>query len=147
MGRSIEKKRRRQKPTRAAQQPEIVIDIAAIAALPDAQLEAGVHLALDQVMERAQEDPLDALGATLQVMQALNAELVKAYAPSVISNAQNAAAEAQATGKAIRTTREQSRAVTTLMRLEETMVKLGVARTKVRDEKVRRRRYIDVDDQ
>ena len=55
------------------------------------------------------------------------------------------AAEAKTAGRTREPTREHAGTVTALMRLEETMVKLGVARTKVQDEKMRRRRDIDVD--
>jgi len=117
---------------------EVGVDIAQVACLPDTHFEAVVHTEMDRISDMAATEPLKALGAAIGVMQGLNAELFKSYAPAVVSNAQMAATEALTTGKPVAVSKEQARAIQTLMRVQESITKLGVARVKVADEKARR---------
>lgn len=118
---------------------DLSVDVAKLATLPDSHFEAGIHRALDRLIANTGEHPLDVLAASIDLMQGLNAELAKAYAPAVVINAQDAASEAQQTGKPITISREQSRAIATLARIQETMAKMAAARVKVADEQARRR--------
>jgi hypothetical protein len=116
------------------------VDIASLATLPDALFEAGVHLAIDELHEQSLAHPLEALGGLLGLMFGLNSELLKTYAPPIITNAHNAATEAMAMQKPVVVSKEQSRALTSMLRIQESLVKLGAARVKVGDEMARRRR-------
>ena len=119
---------------------DLTVDVASLATMPDALFEAGVHLAMDELHEQSRVHPLNALGGILDLMVGLNAELIKAYAPPVITSAQTAATEAFATQKPVIVSKEQARAVTALLRVQESLVKLGAARVKVADEQARRLR-------
>lgn len=120
---------------------DISVDVAALAMMPDALFEAGVHLAVDELHEQSQVNPLDALGGLLGLMIGLNSELLKAYAPPVITNAMTASTEAYAMQKAVVVSKEQGRAITSMLRIQESMVKLAAGRVKVADEQARRRRF------
>lgn len=127
-------------PEKSNPSGDVSLDVASLATLPDALFEAGVHLAIDELHEHSLANPLEALGGLLGLMQGLNAELIKAYAPPIITNAQDAATAAMAKQAPVVVTKEQGRAITSMLRIQESMVKLAAARVKVADEQARRRR-------
>ena len=138
--RSQVEKRKPKTPARAKKprSGDRSLDVAKFAALPDTKFEAAVHKHLDALTSYSRNEPLEALAATLDLMQGLNAELLKAIAPAVVSRTQDAAAEAQTTGTPIVITREHVRAMQSLARIQESTIKIGVARVKVHDEQARR---------
>ena len=78
---------------------------------------------LDRIYRQAQDNPLQGLHDIINLMQALNIELIKAYAPPLI-----VAAHAKAT-----LTRHEMKAVTCLGKLQEAITKLGAANVKVKE--------------
>ena len=131
------------KPDRSGSPSELDVDVSQLAGLPDMHLEAGIHLEIDRLAARGLTRPLDALASTIHLMQGLTGELVKAYAPPIISDAQAAASDAFAAQKPVAVSKEQARAIQTLMRLQESMVKMGVVHVKIADEQNRRRGAAD----
>jgi hypothetical protein len=123
------------------------VDIPAISELPDAQCEAALHVALDRIVEVSEEDPLQGLADIIALMQKVNIELYKCYAPTAMQAAQNTAMVAQnavggpqVPGLAPNVTKDQMRTIGALGELEESIVKMGVAAVKTRDEIERQKR-------
>jgi hypothetical protein len=102
------------------------------------EAEAGLAEELDRITELSDRDPLQGLDQIVSLMQGLNTELLKASAPALVENARIKADHFLAKGKIIEDKREGHRAFTQFLHLQEAIVKLGVAQTKVRDELQRR---------
>lgn len=113
--------------------------VADLASKPLPEFEAELAVELDRLQEFADHDPLNALDRLIGIMQGLNIEIVKALAPALVENTQLRAAKFLKSGNLEQPGRTESRALTSLQRTEATLVKLGVARVKVRDEIDRRR--------
>jgi hypothetical protein len=115
------------------------LKLAELAGLPYPEAEVGLTEELDRIMGVSARDPLQGLDQVVSLMQGLNTELLKAYAPVLVENARIKADHFMAKGKLTEDRREGSRAFTQFLRLQEAVVKLGVAQTKVRDELARRK--------
>jgi hypothetical protein len=123
------------------------VDIPAISELPDGQCEAALHVALDRIADAAETDPLQGLASLIDLMQRVNIELYKCFAPAAIQAAQNTAVVAQhalgtpqVPGLTSNVSKDQQRTITTLAELQESIVKMGVAAVKIRAEVERQRR-------
>jgi len=77
--------------------------------------------ALDRIYRQAQDDPLEGLRGMINLMQDINYELLKAYAPPLI--------EATKTNTAV--TRHEIKAVACLVNLQKAITRLGMADIKV----------------
>ena len=119
--------------------------VADLACKPLPEFEAELTIELDRLQDLANHDPLNALDKLIGIMQGLNLEVVKALAPALVENTQLRAAKFLKSGNLEQTGRTESRALTSLQRTEATLVKLGVARVKVRDE-IDRRRSVEASD-
>ena len=113
----------------------------------DTECEAAFHLALDRISALSAEDPLQGLASVIELMQQINMELLKSYAPVALQAAKNTATAAQHSvcgqpvpGMTPDVTKDHARTVATLGQLEETIVKMGVAAVKTRDEIERQKR-------
>jgi hypothetical protein len=118
-------------------QEVLSFDIPSLATLPDSLLEGAISLAMDKLTEQGRTAPLEALAGTIDLMQAVNMELLKAYLPAQMASARADAITVESGGTS-QSTRADTRRVGVITRLAESTVKLGVARTKVEDE-IRRR--------
>jgi len=112
------------------------IELAAVVKQPFPQMEAAIIGELDRVTLLADRDPLAALEQMLRLMQGLDVEILKCMAPALVETAQHDAA-VFATGKADKTS-TKGRQMTTMLKLQESIGKLGMARVRVRDEQDRR---------
>lgn len=135
-------KRPDQTPTtkRDLEQGKPDVDISQLAELPDLLFEAAIHRSMDEVRKVSRSNPLQALDDVISLMQGLNYELLKAYGPAIIAAAQQSATLALTSKGDLNTDKAQSRALAAFSRLQEVIVKLGVAQTKTRDEIRRRER-------
>ena len=94
---------------------------------------------LDRISELSAGDPLNGLDQILGLMQGINFEMVKEYAPILLENARLTGDKFAASGQIIESKREGSRTFNQFLRLQEAITKLGVAQTRVRDERERRK--------
>lgn len=85
--------------------------------------ETEFHAALDNIKRQAQDDPLQGLLGMIKLMQDLNYELVKAYAPPLIEAAKNNTA----------VSRHEIKAIACLANLQSAITKLGMADIKVKN--------------
>jgi hypothetical protein len=110
--------------------------VAEVAALPAIQAEAEIQAELDRLQSLSMTDPLGSLDQVLSLMQGVNLEMLKCMAPQLMERAHLDAAEFSGRGQL--SDQKNGRALASLLRLQEGIAKLGVARVKVRDELVRR---------
>ena len=122
------------KPSELIQEPA-GIELATVVKQPFPQMEAAVINELDRVTRLADRDPLAALEQMLRLMQGLDVEILKCMAPALVETAQHDAA-VFAAGKDKTSTK--GRQMTTMLKLQESIGKLGMARVRVRDEQDRR---------
>ena len=126
-----------QKPVFPAEQaPEM--DPGELTAMSYAETEAAVSLALDRIKALTAIDPLEGLSQMLGLLQGVNIELIKAYAPVLMHNAQRKSDAFLQEGKVLEDKREGNRTMVTFLRIQEATAKLGIAQVKVNDEKERR---------
>jgi len=114
------------------------VNLAEIARLPLAQAEAELMDAVDRMEALADNDPLAALEQVLSLMQGINLELLKTMAPALVENAQLRASGFANKGEIEEPKRGEGRTLVSMLRLQESIAKLGAARVKVRDELIRR---------
>lgn len=117
---------------------DIRTEVGALGSMKYPDGEASFSMELDRIMKLSVKDPLLALDQMVAVMQGLNTELLKASAPAILENARRKADHFATKGKIEEDKREGSRSFNQLLRLEEAVVKMGIAQTKVRDELERR---------
>lgn len=121
-------------------------DIAKIACLPFADMEAALADVFDQVQNLSDRDPLAGLDAAVSAMLAIDTEILKASAPTFLENSQLRAVEFARTGKVPDVGRGETRALTSFLKLQQEMAKLGAARVKIQDEiELRGKRSMVVD--
>jgi len=113
--------------------------IADIACKPFNEMEAGITSEIDRVTYLADLDPLAGLDAVISSLYAVDAEIFKALAPALLENQQLRASEFSRKSQISDVTRGEMRALTSFLKLQQEMVKLGAARVRVRDELVRRK--------
>jgi len=111
--------------------------LSAVVMQPFPQMEAAVVNELDRVTALADSDPLAALDQTLRLMQGLDVEILKCMAPSLLERAQHDATTL-ATGKLTEPGKPTGRQMASMLRLQESIAKLGLARVRIRDEQERR---------
>ncbi len=111
--------------------------VAEVAALPAIQAEAEIQAELDRLQSLSLTDPLASLDQVLSLMQGVNLEMLKCMAPQLMERAHLDAAEFSGRGQ-LSDQKGSGRALASLLRLQEGIARLGVARVKVRDELVRR---------
>lgn len=126
-----------------ARRPEaMTFDLPALAELPDNECEAAIHLALDRIVELSERDSLAGLSSVIDLMQKINVEIYKSYAAVGLRAAQTTAVLSQPTGGLSGgqqhghgpMSRDQGRLLASLTRLQEAIVKMGVAKVKTEDE-------------
>jgi hypothetical protein len=105
--------------------------------LPFPKMEAALNGELDRVLGLADQDPMEALNQILRLMQGMDFELFKAMAPRLLESAQMDAA-LYAAGNGDKSGKTNGREMASMLKLQESIGKLGAARVKVRDEQVRR---------
>ena len=110
-----------------------------VAGLPLSEAEAELTVELDRLQELSGADPLDALDQILGVMQGINLELLKCQAPGLVERAHLDAAEFTTSAKLPDARRGDEQALVKMLRLQESVAKLGAARVRVHDELQRRR--------
>lgn len=89
---------------------------------PD-QHESAFQTELSRITAIARDDPLSGLNAMIDLLQGINTELLKAYAPPLIVAAQTHTVF----------TRHEMKAVACLGQLQAAVTKLGMANVKVKD--------------
>ncbi len=114
--------------------------IAEISSKPFEDLEAGIISEVDRITDLADLDPLAALEAVISSVYAVDAEIFKALAPALVENQQLRASEFSQKSRISDVTRDEVRALTSFLKLQEEMVKLAAARVKVGDEIERRKK-------
>lgn len=114
--------------------------IAEISSKPFEDLEAGIISEVDRITDLADLDPLAALEAVISSVYAVDAEIFKALAPALVENQQLRASEFSQKSRISDVTRDEVRALTSFLKLQEEMVKLAAARVRVRDEIERRKK-------
>lgn len=119
---------------------EACLKAAALDGLPYPQAEASMKAEIDRISEVSATDPLTGLDQILGLMQGVNLELAKAYTPVLIENARLVSDKFITDGKIAENKRDGGRMFTQFLSLQETLIKTGVAQTRVRDE-LERRRY------
>ena len=90
---------------------------------PMGQQELAFQAELDRIAAIGCDDPLSGLNEMIMLLQGINMELLKAYAPPLIEAAQVNTA----------VTRHEIKAIACLVNLQEAITKLGVADIKVKD--------------
>jgi hypothetical protein len=125
-------------PPATRDQTDTRLRVSELAVMQYPEAEATLTTELDRIMGVSTRDPLDALDQIIGLMQGINVEMLKAYAPVMAENARRKADSFMSSGKIEEDKREGSRTFNQFLRLQEGVVKLGVAQTKVRDELERR---------
>jgi hypothetical protein len=121
--------------------PARVIDVAQLAPMRYPEAEAALALELDRIHRLQADDPLEGLEQILTLMQGLNMELLKAYAPVLVEDARRQS-DAFMQGGSMKSERlMNNRALNGYLRLQEGVAKLAAAQVKVRDEKEQRHAY------
>jgi hypothetical protein len=115
-----------------------VLNPADLAVLPYPEAEAGLVEELDRITDLSVQDPLAGLDQVVTLMQGLNMELMKASAPVLVESARIKSDQFLAKGKITEDKRESGRTFNQFLRLQEAVVKIGIAQIKVRDELQRR---------
>jgi hypothetical protein len=105
--------------------------------LPYPKMEAALNGELDRVLGLADQDPMEALDQILRLMHGIDFEILKAMAPRLLESAQMDAA-LYASGNGDKSGKTNGREMVSMLKLQESIGKLGAARVKVRDEQVRR---------
>ena len=111
------------------------LDTTLLAAMSFDEVEAAVSLELERI--RTLPDPLEQLSEVIDLMQGANFEMLNSMAPVLIENARIKADAFAKDGKLKEDKREGNRTFNAFTRLEETIIKVGVAKVKVEDERKR----------
>jgi len=90
---------------------------------PMGQQELAFQAELDRIAAMGRDDPLAGLNEMIILLQEINMELLKAYAPPLVEAAQANTA----------VTRHEIKAVACLVDLQKAIMKLGMADIKVKD--------------
>lgn len=117
---------------------ETGLKVAELNGLPYPQAEALMTDEMDRISEVASLDPLQGLDLMLGLMQCVNFEIYKEYAPMLVENARLTGDKFATTGVLKEDKRGGSRVFNQFLRVQETITKVGVAHTRVRDELKRR---------
>jgi hypothetical protein len=125
-------------PNSAGEQAGSTLVVADVASLSAADAEAEIVAELDRLQRLSTQAPLGALDQVLVLMQGINVEILKCKAPALIESAHLHAANFATQGRLPETQRADGRELASLLRLQEGITKLGVARVKVHDELARR---------
>jgi hypothetical protein len=102
--------------------------------LPYPQAEAVLREKIDRITLTMNENPLEGLDQLLSLLQAVNMEMLKCLAPVQLENARITSDWFVVKGKTEGCSRKSLNELIAFARLQETIIKTGVAQTKVRDE-------------
>jgi hypothetical protein len=121
----------------ADKEPSLADEMSSLSMLPPNQLEAGLHIILDDLQKWQKVNPLRALQETIRISLALNAELLKAHSPALLTAASERSFPIVGE-KNQPVSKSEERLQAMVLKLQESSVRLSLANVRVRDEIKRR---------